>query len=74
MPVLDSIRRAYSDVIPPQRRVLPVSDMISNDEKTILMFEQTRQATDFKHTTAVAKALDVDYREDDISYVFQSQG
>ena len=33
------------------------------------MFEQTRQATDFKYTTAAAKALDVDYREDDISYI-----
>ena len=70
VPVLDSICRAYSDVIPPHRRVLPVSDIILSDEKTVLMFEQTRQAIDFKHTTAAAKALDVDYREDDISYVF----
>lgn len=28
VPVLDSIRRAYSDVIPPHRRALPVSDII----------------------------------------------
>ena len=69
VPVLDSIRRAYSDVIPPHRRALPVSDITFNYERTILMFEQTRQATDFKYTTAAAKALDVDYREDDISYI-----
>lgn len=34
------------------------------------MFQQTRQATDFKHTTAAAKALGVDYKDDDLSYVF----
>ena len=34
VPVLDSIRRAYSDVIPPHRRALPVSDITFNYERT----------------------------------------
>ena len=70
MPVLDSIRKAYSDVIPPHRRALPVYAIILHDQKIELMFWQTRQATDFKRTTAAAEALDIDYKEDDISYVF----
>ena len=38
VPVLDSIRKAYSDVIPPHRRALPVNTIISNDQKAILTF------------------------------------
>ncbi|KAL2058435.1 hypothetical protein ABVK25_001163 [Lepraria finkii] len=30
----------------------------------------TRQAIDFKRTTAAAKAFDIDFKEDDMSYVF----
>lgn len=38
--------------------------------KSILILLQTRQATDFKSTTAAAQALGVEYKEHDISYVF----
>ena len=38
VPVLDSIRKAYSDVIPPHRRALPVSTIILYDQKAILIF------------------------------------
>ncbi len=70
VPVLDSIRKAYTDVIPPHRRALPVNTTILHDQKRILTFSQTRQATDFKGTTAAAQALAIDYKEDDISYYF----
>ena len=69
-PILDSIRKAYTDVIPPHRRALPVKTIILHDQKPILTFSQTRQATNFKRTTAAAKALTIDYKEDDISYIF----
>ena len=36
VPVLDSIRKAYSDVIPPHRRVLPVNTIILSNQMTIL--------------------------------------
>jgi hypothetical protein len=70
VPVLDSIRKAYTDVIPPRRRALPVNTTILHDQKRILTFSQTRQATDFKGTTAAAQALAIDCKEDDISYYF----
>jgi len=38
VPVLDSIRKAYSDVIPPHRRVLPVNTITLPDQKTTLTF------------------------------------
>lgn len=37
---------------------------------TVLTFQQTRQATDFKRTTAAAIALGVDYKDDDPEYHF----
>jgi hypothetical protein len=67
VPVLDSIRKTYTDVIPPHRRALPVNTTILHDQKRILTFSQSRQATDFKHTIAAAQALAIDYKEDDIS-------
>ena len=38
VPVLDSIRKAHSDVIPPHRRALPVNTIILYDQKIILIF------------------------------------
>ena len=38
VPVLNSIREAYSDVIPPHRRALPVNTIILYDQKAILTF------------------------------------
>ena len=35
---LDSIRKAYTDVIPPHRRALPVNTIILYDQKAILTF------------------------------------
>ena len=71
VPILDSIRKAYSDKLPPHRRALPVTTIVFHDWRMFLMFWQTRPATDFKRTTAVAQALDIDYKEDDMSYVFK---
>lgn len=70
VPVLDSIRKAYSDAIPAQTRALPVNISILYNYESILTMQQTRQATDFKHTTAAAISLGIDYKEDDISYIF----
>lgn len=38
-----------------------------------LTISQSRQVTDFKRTTAAAKALGVDFKEDDMSYVFNPE-
>ena len=38
VPVLDSIRRAYSDVIPPHTRALPVNTSTSYSYETIPTF------------------------------------
>lgn len=70
VPVLDWIRKAHTDVIPPHRRDLPVNTTMLHDQKRILTFSQTRQATDFKGTIDAAQALAIDYKEDDISYIF----
>ena len=37
VPVLDSIRKAYSDVIPPHRKALPVYTILLHDQKIELM-------------------------------------
>lgn len=47
-----------------------MQSIILHDQKRILTITQTLQATDFKRTTAVAQALNIDYKEDDISYIF----
>ncbi|KAK3168180.1 hypothetical protein OEA41_004626 [Lepraria neglecta] len=60
VPVLDSIR--FLDLI---RKAY--TDVIPPHRRAL----PTRQATDFKRTTAAAKALDIDFKEDDISYVFK---
>ena len=38
VPVLDTIRKAYSDVIPSHRRALPVNTITLHDQKIILIF------------------------------------
>ena len=38
VPVLDSICKAYNDIIPPHRRALPVNAIMVYDQKTILTF------------------------------------
>ena len=38
VPVLDSIRKAHSDVVPPHRRALLVKTIILHDKKIILIF------------------------------------
>ena len=40
VPVLDSIRKVYSDVIPPHRRALPVNLIKLYDEMIILIFSR----------------------------------
>ena len=46
------------------RIAVPVNITLCCNQKTILMLEQTRQATDFKRTIAAAEALPVDYNDD----------
>ena len=38
VPVLDSIRKAYSDVTPPHSRALPVTTIVSYNQKDVLTF------------------------------------
>ncbi len=64
VPVLDSMRNAYSDVIPPHRRALPVNFIILYDKMTILIFSRlvkppTSSALPLqrKHWTLITKKM-----------------
>lgn len=70
LPVLEWLRGTGGDVVPLHKIVPPVKNIHNAscaDEVDIL---QTRQATDYKTITAAAKAVKVDFKEDDISYMF----
>ena len=69
LPVFETICQAHDDVVPPHRRALPVNITYVALIDVYTKIKQSRQATDFKRTTAAAIALNVDFRDEDMSYL-----